>query len=337
MASIRLTKAQQFWPLTDYLCDFGVPIGRYIEQFRLSKKMLDAPEIFIDEARFWKLSASLAVREGFPDWGYRAGLQLNFSILGEFGEALISQPTLKVALEQFVETISAETQCPFGLMQQRDYTWLMMRGCNAAPEGRHIIELYDLAFLIKLVRNAAGSNWRPTSVHLQTAALPAGVDVKEISAGSIRYQSTMTAIAISNELLSLPMSKHVSAAATTHPKTAHPASRSLLTEANFATSLRLLLIGHVDECVTINDCADMVGMSRRTLQRRLAMHDTTFNKLLDQTRFDLAQELLSDQSISVTDIAGELGYQDPANFSRAYRRWAGVSPRKYRQQFAQSH
>lgn len=341
MASIRLTKAQQFWPLTDFLGDLGVPVGRYIEQFRLSKKMLDAPEIFIDEARFWTLSAKLAASEGFLDWGYRAGQQLEFSILGEFGDALISQPTLKIALENFVSTISAETQCPFGLMQQGDYTWLMMQGCKDAPEGRAVIELYDLAFLIKLVRNAAGSQWRPDSVHLHASSLPAGIEAKEISAGSIRYQSTMTAIAIPNELLSLPMSKHLSATSahrlTLQQTATHQAGKSPLTEADFATSLRLLLIGHVDECININDCADMVGMSSRTLQRRLAAHETTFNQVLDQTRFDLAQQLLSDQSISVTDIAGELGYQDPANFSRAYRRWAGVSPRKYRQQFAQAN
>jgi hypothetical protein len=109
MNSIFLTKAQQFWPLTEFLCGFGVPIGRYIEQFHLPGKMLDTPDLYVDEARFWRLAQDLAEREGFLDWGFRAGQQMDLSVLGEFGTTLLQQPSLKVALENFVITISAET------------------------------------------------------------------------------------------------------------------------------------------------------------------------------------------------------------------------------------
>jgi AraC-like DNA-binding protein len=50
----------------------------------------------------------------------------------------------------------------------------------------------------------------------------------------------------------------------------------------------LLLTGYIDEGLTIGDCADLVGMSERTLQRLLADHETSFNEILDQTRFDIA-------------------------------------------------
>ena len=102
MNSILLTKALQFWPLTDYLSGFGVPISSYIERFHLPAKMLDKPDLYIDEARFWRLSGDLAEREGFLDWGFRAGQQMDLSVLGEFGTTLLQQPTLKVALETFV-------------------------------------------------------------------------------------------------------------------------------------------------------------------------------------------------------------------------------------------
>ena len=331
MNSIRLTKAQQFWPLTDYLSGFGVPVGRYIEQFRITKKLLDAPEIFVDEARFWHLAGDLARREGFLDWGFRAGEQIDFSVLGEFGVALTAQPTLQAALENFIRTIAGETQSTFTLMRADELTWLTMAGCHNAPAGKDVIELYDLQFLIKLVQCAAGPRWLPPAVHLSAQALPEGLAESELCTGNIRYASTMTALAIPNILMALPMSGYRSAAwGGVTP------DEGVLAELDFATSLRLLLAGHIDESLTIDDCADMVSMSSRTLQRRLADHDTSFNKLLDQTRFDMAQQLLQNQTISVTDIAGELGYQDSANFSRAYRRWAGVSPRKYRQQFTQA-
>ena len=102
-------------------------------------------------------------------------------------------------------------------------------------------------------------------------------------------------------------------------------------QVDFTTSLRLLLTGYLDKGLTVGDCADLVGMSGRTLQRRLAEHETSFCELLDQTRFDTAKTLLRDKSISVSNICYELGYENPANFTRAFRRWASVTPLQHRQ------
>ena len=331
MSTIHLTKAHQFWPLTNFMSGFGVPIGSYIERFRLSKKMLEEPEIYIDEARFWCLAGELARREGFLDWGFRAGQQLDFSILGEFGEVLLRQPSLKVALEVFLKSISNETlQIQFGLAKQGEYTWWMMSGTHNAPCGQEVIELYDLAFMCKLVKTSAGRHWRPPSVQLQCESLPEGLDAKEISSGTIRFSSTVTAIAIPDALMAAPMIHYCSSAvADIRP---HDPERP---ETDFATSLRLYLAGYLDEGLTVDDCAEMLDMSQRTLQRRLAEHDTSFNQLLDQARFDYAKILLLNQSINVTDIGYELGYSDPANFTRAFRRWAGVTPRQHRQLISQ--
>ena len=333
MNAIHLTKAQQFWPLTDYMSGFGVPIGRYIERFRIPKKILDAPELYIDEARFWRLAGDLAEREGYFDWGFRAAQQLDLSVFGEFGENLLCQPTLKVALETFVKTISAEALASrFELMQQGRYFWLILWGYRDAPAGRQIIELYDLEWMIKLVQSALGKQWRPPAVHLNCASLPEGLAPGEISTGNIRFSSTMTAIAIPEALMGVPMSNYLSL-----PATDQGVQEQALIQADFPTSLRLLLTGYLDERPTLADCADLIGMSERTLQRRLSQHETTYNKLLDQIRFDRAKQLLQERSISLSDICYEIGYTNPANFTRAFRRWAGLSPRQFRQLACQPH
>ena len=327
MNTIHLTKAHQFWPLTDFINGFGVPVSRYIERFRIPQKMLEAPDLYIDEARFWRLAGNLAEHEGFLDWGFRAAQQLDLTALGEFGTNLLRQPTLKVALETFVETISAEAlNSNFELMRQGKYFWLMLWGYRDAPAGRSVIELYDLEWMSKLVQSALGNQWRPPAVHLQCDSLPEGLAETEISTGNIRYSSTMTAIAIPEALMAMPMSRYCS-----FPDADAGIQRNTQAQSDFATSLRLLLTGYLDESLTITDCADLVGMSERTLQRRLSQHETTFNELLDQVRFDRAKQLLQDKSNSLSEIGYELGYANPANFSRAFSRWAGVSPRKYRQ------
>jgi AraC-like DNA-binding protein len=331
MNKIVLTKAHQFWPLTEYVSGFGVPVGRYIERFHLPQKMLDAPELFIDEARFWRLAGDLAKREGFADWGFRAAQQLDLSVLGEFGTTLLQQPTLKVGLETFVATVTAESvNAHFGLMREGTRFWLTLRGYRNPPAGRAVIELYDLQWMVKLVQSAVGKKWRPPAVHLQCDTLPEGLAASEICTGNIRFLSTMTAIAIPEALMAVPMNRYRS-----FPVTDTRIDHSTDDQSDFATSLRLLLSGYLDESLTISDAADLVGMSERTLQRRLAEQGTNFNELLDQVRFDAARQLLQHNSISVTDISGELGYKDPANFTRAFRRWAGVSPRRHRQLLSQ--
>jgi AraC-like DNA-binding protein len=68
------------------------------------------------------------------------------------------------------------------------------------------------------------------------------------------------------------------------------------------------------------------------LRRRLARDGLTYTELVEQARFQAATRLLEDTEAKITDIAFELGYGDPSNFTHAFHRWAGVSPRNYRRQ-----
>ena len=70
--------------------------------------------------------------------------------------------------------------------------------------------------------------------------------------------------------------------------------------------------------------------SERTLQRRLAAEETSFQRLLDDTRRELAQHYLGQRNLSLADIAYLLGFSDQSSFFRASRRWFGSSPRHYR-------
>jgi AraC-like DNA-binding protein len=70
----------------------------------------------------------------------------------------------------------------------------------------------------------------------------------------------------------------------------------------------------------------------RTLQRRIALEQQTFSGLLEQTRAEMAGDLLERPDRSVSEIAHDLGFTQQANFTRAFRRWAGGSPSQFRQQ-----
>ncbi len=82
---------------------------------------------------------------------------------------------------------------------------------------------------------------------------------------------------------------------------------------------------------TVSLIASALQVSERTLQRQLREEGTTFRELLDETRRELALEYLRDSSLSIKEITYLLGFSDAANFTRAFRRWAGVTPSGYRE------
>ena len=76
--------------------------------------------------------------------------------------------------------------------------------------------------------------------------------------------------------------------------------------------------------------ADRLALGTRTLARRLAQNGTSFEVLLDDTRHEIACQLLRNSSASITKIADLLGYAHSSAFTRAFRRWADTSPREWR-------
>jgi len=82
--------------------------------------------------------------------------------------------------------------------------------------------------------------------------------------------------------------------------------------------------------VTVDAIATMLGISRQTLYRRLKMEGVTFGHVLDDLRRRLALNYLDAGKASINEIAYLVGFSDAATFSRAFKRWTGLSPRAAR-------
>lgn len=82
--------------------------------------------------------------------------------------------------------------------------------------------------------------------------------------------------------------------------------------------------------MTIDAAARLLGLHKRTLNRRLAEKGTSFARLLGEVRFEIASQLLSETDLPFVDIAATLNYTDASAFSRAFRSWAGTSASTWR-------
>jgi len=99
----------------------------------------------------------------------------------------------------------------------------------------------------------------------------------------------------------------------------------------FGNSLRGVLQNYSGSVLlTLDVMAEITGIEPRRLQRRLSDSDMTCHQVIEQLRFEASLPMSLDSQLNITAIAFELGHSDSAHFTRAFRRWAGMSPSEYR-------
>ena len=102
-------------------------------------------------------------------------------------------------------------------------------------------------------------------------------------------------------------------------------------EDDVVSNLRIFIVSNLATAkVTATAAAAGCGMTLRTMQRRLGARVLTYERLLDETRRDIAERLLLASPLSIAEIAYHCGYGDPANFHRAFLRWTDETPAAYR-------
>jgi AraC-like DNA-binding protein len=95
-------------------------------------------------------------------------------------------------------------------------------------------------------------------------------------------------------------------------------------------NVQQLMVFGVQGYPTLQAVSEQLNMTSRTLRRRLEDEGTNFKHLLEEAKRRDAIKLLDDQKMDIQHIASLLGYQDPANFTRAFRQWTGQTPSQYR-------
>lgn len=111
-----------------------------------------------------------------------------------------------------------------------------------------------------------------------------------------------------------------------------PAPRFIRAESMKATVQRTLAA--VREAMpSLEQMAERFSMSSRTLKRRLQGEQARYSDLVETEMRLRAERLLVEERLPVAEVAHQLGYHDVSNFSRAFRRWTGRTPREFRDRF----
>ncbi|GAB3921581.1 helix-turn-helix transcriptional regulator [Larkinella terrae] len=98
-----------------------------------------------------------------------------------------------------------------------------------------------------------------------------------------------------------------------------------------AEQARAIVLRRLDHQQTaqIEDVADELGLSVRSLQRRLQAEDVNFREIIDYARRDIALRLIRTTQHNINEIACVMGYDEPSSFRRAFKKWTGHNPKAY--------
>jgi len=111
------------------------------------------------------------------------------------------------------------------------------------------------------------------------------------------------------------------------------ASNKLRRTENLATTVADLLDKHLDQQLTLEQVAHRLNHSSRTVMRKLRQSGTRFQTIRDEVYSRKAAQYMLESDVSVNGVSELLGYTDPANFRRSFKRWFKLKPQEYREKY----
>ena len=279
--------------------------------------------------RIWDRAAELSGDEGF---GLRVVGAAPPGTMGALDYLLDNTPSLsdKIACyAQYQRLYQDATEVELSIESR--FAVLRYRAAPGAPIS-HVLTDYAFASILHHVRQLARDpTLRPSEVWLRRKERAASSAHRDYFRCRLRFEEERSALYFSVECL---------ARSFPHDPLLHSVMESQVSRLMDGLPPRSELLQRVAEAVTqalaegvrprVIDVAPMLAMSARTLRRRLRDEGTGFREIVDRQRRELALRYLDDPESSTASTAARLGFSDPKSLSKAFRRWAGMSPRDYR-------
>jgi AraC-like DNA-binding protein len=320
--TIPTIRAGALVPILRWMLENGRPVERALREVALGEQAVADPACPVPLHNAIEILRNLARNEG-PDIGCRVASGIDLHEIGTLGAAIRARPTPRQALHVVAYLIprhctherfeAANTRCGIRVTDSWDI--------RLDAEALHLTQQYVAALIL-----AVCASTRAAAPLLDRVEIPphpvAGV------AHLARWLGQVEPAAEPRLVVDVPARVADARLATqSHDYTLPPDWTALQGDGDLLRSLRWTIAAMLgpDE-VSVEAVARAAGMTRRTLQRRLAAAGLTFSALLDATRADLAMRLLTETTAPVAEIALRLGYANAPALTRAVRRWTGTTP-----------
>ena len=312
---------------------YGVDPGVMFRRAGLDPdKLHDANARYRDAELFklWQLALE-ATKD--PYIGFKVAACWHPSEAHALGYAWLASSSLKDALERTVRYIRIVTDKEQMTLEESDEELRLVID-NPVADYPTAAEDLDATFavIVKLCRMCKGDSFNPLRITMHRPEPPDLGPFEEHFRAPIQYSGNEDSVCFdkADALAALPSANAEVARANEKIIQDYLArfDRSSVAMQVRARLTEQLSSGHASQ----ESVADALHMSLRTLQRRLKSEGYSYKQLLDETRRELAAHYMAESHLSINEITYLLGFSDPSNYSRAFRRWTGKSPSIYREE-----
>ena len=305
-------------------------IHRYLEDAGIAPELLAEPGARVNEEQFSTFYQTIAIAlddemPGFFSRPLRSGT-LKFICL-----SLLDARSLETALHRF---------CQFFHIVLDDFRLESRRSGAVAQFALrpnpvfHRIGPLGHELMLKLVHGVAswliGQNIPLLQVDLACPRPAHALDHRYFFSGPVRFDCDATLMRFSAAYLDLPIRQSKRNLRKFLARAPGDWIFGSFSEQLVSHRIRQYLAAQLPDSPTIEQAAAHQHCSVRTLCRRLAGEETTFQALKDELRRDIAIQRLTETDETITKIAGDIGFDDPSAFHRAFRHWTGSTPGTYR-------
>lgn len=334
--AIPLVKAAFVVPFKVAMANNGVDADQYFKKFRLPLAELDDPDRLVPEKPFWQLINQVAIAEMIPDFGMQVAQAKPWYSIDSLQPLLRNKQSLKALLTTFCELASSQSNVSdFKIRIDNNVCWFENHGQLLVSHDIQM-ELYRVTSMIELVQLATGKNWRPAVIHLVMDRNKVVSKNRFLDDCVLMFSQPQTAIAFPAGLLDATISTLPDKqSAARHGMNVPRSLDDIQDKSELLNAIRELISLYITEDdLSIEVIADLAGLSTRSLQRIMQKHNLSYNDLLNEARQQYAETKLINSASKISDIAYQLGYNDTAHFTRAFKRWTGMTPSAYRNSIA---
>jgi len=324
MSTVRGTALLGF---KEFAVSQGIDPDSALAEVHLPVDLLDAQ---LSGAQFNALIELCAMRSNNPLFGLQFGLRQGTQSLDTLLYAMRCSGNVGEALNLLTRYFHVHSDGAQVRLERQAGNALLLYEITegAVISVRQTVEL-AMAIAACLLRELLGQAWKPRGLMLRHCAPENRRTYRALLGVPPRFDCPVNAWVFDESLLAIPLGAIDVRCQQLAQQHINELARVTLQELPSYVQ-KLLRNQLANGPVTLSQMAEHMMISPRSLQRYLRAQGTRFQELLDDTRQAMAARYLCDSSISLTQLASLLGYADLSTFSRAFTRWNGISPQKWK-------
>jgi len=309
----------------------GLSEANILSRAGLKVEQLSTDRISLDDTlSIWRSIEELSAD---PLFGFHMGKSLQPTHFQIIAFTLLSSPTLGEAIEKILKYQRLISDGgDFSLIELSSIETGLVYAPTADNFSYHQIDAAMVA-VVSFSRWLLGHNFQPNSILFNHAEQGGLAEYQDFFGCTVNFNQDKNCIVFKTELLARSLPGYLPQLETLHEQMAD-SHLQRLAEPDIVNRL-LELLADSSDYINRDKAALQLGMSGRSLQRKLQEEGSSFQKIYDDFRHQKSLQLLQTERLSLLDISLQLGFSESSTFYRAFKRWQGITPGEYRQQLHQ--